>query len=100
MSNLADILRLFQFPSSAQKQPKVIKLNFRDIKFIGHIDPLYHPIEELSLNHNHLESLEGIQQFHALKILHLNFNDLNSAAELLNVSQALRELEIKQNPRC
>jgi hypothetical protein len=60
MSNLSDILRLFQFPSSAQKQPKVIKLNFRDIKHIGQIDALYHPIEELSLNHNHLESLEGI----------------------------------------
>jgi hypothetical protein len=63
MSNLGDILRLFQVQSQYQTQPKVIKLNFRDIKVIGIVDPLYHNIEELSLNHNHLANLDGIEQF-------------------------------------
>lgn len=54
MSNLGDILRLFQIQSQYQTKPKVIKLNFRDIRVIGIVDPLYHNIEELSLNHNHL----------------------------------------------
>lgn len=40
--------------------PKVIKLNFRDIQSIGMVNPLYHSIEEISLNHNHLSSLDGI----------------------------------------
>ena len=75
-SKLSDILKLFAWgatgsskgPSrraSPSKQtalkPKVIKLNFRDICEIDVVDALYHDIQELSLNHNHLDSLEGIQ---------------------------------------
>ena len=61
MSELADILRLFRWPSHlAQERPRVIKLNFRDIGRIGVVDSFYHFVEELSLNHNHLTSLDGI----------------------------------------
>jgi Leucine-rich repeat (LRR) protein len=50
------------------------------------VDDLYSGIKELSLNHNQLVSLDGIEQFGRLEVLHLNFNRLASRAELLKLS--------------
>ena len=79
-SKLSDILKVFSWshpgqsargdssypPSSNATQrtnlkPKVIKLNFRDIAEIDEIDPIFHEVNELSLNHNLLTSLSGIE---------------------------------------
>jgi Leucine-rich repeat (LRR) protein len=76
----------------------VIKLNFRDISKIGSVDPLYHEVEELSLNHNHLKTLDGIQQFTKLQKLYLNFNEITDANEFLKVQKSLKVLECKSNP--
>jgi len=54
MSSLNDILRLFEVPVSL---PRAIKLNFRDITRIGKVNEIYHMIEELSLNNNHISNL-------------------------------------------
>ena len=99
MSNLGDILRLFQIPAQYQAQPKVIKLNFRDIQQIGAIDPIYHQIEELSLNHNHLVTLDGIEQFRNLRSLSVNFNNLGGISEILKIPKTLVHLECKSNPK-
>ena len=81
-------------------KPRVIKLNFRDICEIDEVDPMYHEVNEISLNHNHLKSLDGIRQFKNLRSLQLNFNRLNSWDELLKIRNpgALQELTIKGNP--
>lgn len=96
-SKLSDILKLFAWnnpkqqkgdlksPKGGPLRPKVIKLNFRDIGKIDLVDPIYHDIVELSLNHNHLRSLDGIEQFRNLRSLHLNFNQLHSSNELLKL---------------
>ena len=118
-SRLSDILKVFSWnhpgqsargdpsypPSSNATQrtclkPKVIKLNFRDIAEIDLVDSIYHEVNELSLNHNLLQTLDGIEQFKNIKILHLNFNRLDSWNELLKISnpQHLQELSIKGNP--
>ena len=68
-SKLSDILKLFAWSggnppnssSASHLKPKVIKLNFRDICQIDMVDSSYHDIHELSLNHNHLQSLDGIE---------------------------------------
>ena len=83
-------------------KPKVIKLNFRDICQIDDgVSPVYHDIQELSLNHNHLSSLDGIEQFRNLRSLHVNFNRLRSKDELLKIvnPQLLQELSFKGNPK-
>ena len=93
-SKLSDILKLFAFnggnppnsSSASHLKPKVIKLNFRDICEIDMVGSSYHEIHELSLNHNHLQSLDGIEQFANLRSLHLNFNRLRSKNELLKVA--------------
>ena len=78
----------------------MIKLNFRDIAEIDFIEPMYHEVNELSLNHNLLTTLDGIEQFKNIKILHLNFNRIDSWNELLKISNPLhlQELSIKGNP--
>ena len=78
----------------------MIKLNFRDIAEIDVIDPIYHEVNELSLNHNLLTSLDGIEQFKNIKILHLNFNRIDSWNELLKIGYPMlvQELSIKGNP--
>ena len=79
-SRLSDILKVFSwnhpgqsargdssYPASSNVthrtslKPKVIKLNFRDIAEIDFIDPIYHEVNELSLNHNLLTTLDGIE---------------------------------------
>lgn len=62
MSKLSDILKIFNWGPETKNQPKpaVIKLNFRDINTIDKVDAIYNEIKELSLNHNHLTSLDGI----------------------------------------
>lgn len=64
--------------TTSSLKPKVIKLNFRDIKEIDTVSSSYYQIQELSLNHNHLRSLDRIEQFTNLRSLHLNFNQLRS----------------------
>ena len=88
MSRLSDILKLFNWGPSAKlhNKPTVIKLNFRDIRVIDRVDDIYSSIKELSLNHNHLTSLDGIEQFRGLEILSLNFNRLASRSELLKLA--------------
>lgn len=120
-SKLSDILKLFAWdkpqtiPSSISPshksnanskrcktlKPKVIKLNFRDICQIDSVSSAYHEIEELSLNHNYLQSLSGIDQFQNLRSLHLNFNQLRSTDEFLKIANPhlLKELSFKSNPR-
>ena len=61
MSELSAILRLFHLPGKQATLPKTIKLNFRDIRSIGTVDQLYHQVEDLSLNHNLLTNLQGIE---------------------------------------
>ena len=58
-------------------------------------------INELSLNHNHLKSLDGIEQFEGLKKLHLNFNNLSGKEELMKVQapEGLIEISLKGNPK-
>ena len=62
MSRLSDILKLFSWGPSNKTQPSptVIKLNFRDVNTIDKVDEIYADIKELSLNHNHLTTLDGI----------------------------------------
>jgi len=81
-------------------KPKVIKLNFRDICQIDGVSALYSDVQELSLNHNQLKSLDGIEQFRNLRSLHLNFNQLNSAQEFSKIRnpQLMQELSFKGNP--
>ena len=78
----------------------MIKLNFRDICEIDGVDGSYHDIQELSLNHNHLRSLDGVEQFRNLRSLHLNFNQLRSKDELRKLANPalLQELSFKGNP--
>lgn len=117
-SKLSDILKLFawekpggaghssgpkaaaQGKAAAGLKPKVIKLNFRDICAIDPVDSSYHEIQELSLNHNHLRSLDGVEQFRNLRSLHLNFNQLRSRDELRKLANPglLQELGFKGNP--
>ena len=61
---------------------------------------MYHDVHELSLNHNHLTKLDGIQQFKNLRSLQLNFNRIHSWDEFLKIQNpsALQELTIKGNP--
>ena len=80
-SKLSDILKVFAWNNTTQSargdqfcgtnsnlsvtqksnlKPKVIKLNFREICEIDEVDPMYHDVHELSLNHNHLTKLDGI----------------------------------------
>ena len=61
---------------------------------------MYHDVHELSLNHNHLTKLDGIQQFKNLRSLQLNFNRICSWDEFLKIQNpsALQELSIKGNP--
>lgn len=40
---------------------KIINLNYRDISSIGYINARYQYVEELYLNHNLLETLDGIE---------------------------------------
>ena len=94
MVTLQQVLRLFDFPP----QGRVIRLNFRDIVQIGPVDALYHRIEELSLNHNQLTGLDGIQQFRRLKRLSLNFNKISDLKEFEKVPKTLQILEFKSNP--
>ena len=63
MSKLSDILKLFNWGPTTKSLPvpTVIKLNFRDISIIDKVDSIYTNIKELSLNHNHLKNLNGIQ---------------------------------------
>ena len=60
---------------------------------------MYHQIHELSLNHNHIEKLDGIESFKQLQHLSLNFNCISSYDELKKITKELRELELKQNPK-
>jgi Leucine-rich repeat (LRR) protein len=60
---------------------------------------MYHSIHELSLNHNHIEKLDGIESFSQLRQLSLNFNCISSYDELKKITKELRELELKQNPK-
>ena len=48
-------------PGGPSLKPKVIKLNFRDICQIDKVNPSYLEIHELSLNHNHLQTLDGVE---------------------------------------
>lgn len=102
MSKLSDILKLFSWgpASKIQNQPTVIKLNFRDICIIDRVDDMYSSIKELSLNHNHLTSLNGIEQFRNLEVLNLNFNRIGSRSELLKLASPhlLQELNVRGNP--
>ena len=61
MSRLSEILSLFE-QEKVTSLRKVIKLNFRDIEEIDLLDPgKYAGVEEISLNHNNLCSLTGIE---------------------------------------
>jgi Leucine-rich repeat (LRR) protein len=64
------------------------------------VDDIYAGIKELSLNHNQLVSLDGIEQFRCLEVLSLNFNRLASRAELLKLTSPhlLREINVRGNP--
>jgi len=85
MSRLSEILQIFA-PSNNQQlggsqyisRPRSLKLNFRSISAIDklpeHLLDIYRDIEELSLNHNELRSLDGIQQFQNLKRLKIQSN--------------------------
>ena len=77
-----------------------INLNYRDITQIGFINERYREIQELYLNHNLIESLDGIQQFFNLKILSLKFNVISSPQEFLKVpnKKQLRSLNVIGNP--
>ena len=72
MSKLSEILQIFapnqglgiDRHNSNIVRPKSLKLNFRGIKTIDrlpqHLLDLYCDVEELSLNHNELRNLDGI----------------------------------------
>jgi hypothetical protein len=46
-----------------------------------------------------LISLDGIEQFKNLKLLAINFNNIQSHKELQKVSKSLRELDFRSNPK-
>ena len=79
MADLAHILKLIH-PQGVKEVPKCIKLHFRDIQKIGRVDPVYHLVEEMSLNKNMLRSLDGIEQFQCLKVLRVNSNSIREWA--------------------
>ena len=73
MSKLSEILQIFApsqgLGNSRQGgnvvRPKSLKLNFRGIRIIDrlpqHLLDIYCDVEELSLNHNELRTLDGIE---------------------------------------
>ena len=82
MSSVGEILSHLK----PTKTPQAVNLDYRDITSIGIVDPIFHKIKELSLNHNKISSLQGIQQFKRLRVLKLNFNKIKSQMELLKVT--------------
>lgn len=65
------------------------------------LEETYSQITELSLNHNHLISLKGVEQFGEIQKLSLNFNQLWAKEELLKLRSPgkLLELSVKGNPK-
>lgn len=76
-----------------------IFLNDKNIEFIYNIEgfeAIYESIEELNLNNNIIETLEGIGKFPNLKILNLDNNMISNLSDLENLSN-LEDLSIRNN---
>ena len=96
------IIEAFENDCTVQEREKVvsINLNYRDIAQIGFISEKYRNVQELYLNHNLLQSLDGIQQFTNLNILSLKFNLIVEADELMKIANKtqLKSLNLIGNP--
>ena len=96
------IIEDFEQDCTVQEQEKIVSvnLNYRDITQIGFIKDKYRHIQELYLNHNLIQCLDGIQQFSNLHILSLKFNMIVKVEEFMKVSnkKQLKSLNIIGNP--
>lgn len=77
-----------------------ISLNYRKIQVLDNLPFKFQEIRELSLNHNLLKSLSGIEQFPKLEIISIKFNQINSIEEFLRIKNKplLKSLYYFGNP--
>lgn len=97
-----EIIEDFEHECTVQERERIvsINLNYRDVTQIGFVKEKYRQIQELYLNHNLIESLDGIQQFFNLQILSLKFNMIVDVEEILKIlnKKQLRSLNLIGNP--
>lgn len=87
MTKLSELLQVFQAsarPGTVRK-PSVLKLNFRNITVVDELKPeqkaVYSSIQELSLNHNRLQSVGHLIQFESLQRLSISNNHIRDPVE-------------------
>mgnify|MGYP001158040999 FL=1 len=96
------IIEDFEQECTVQEQNRIvsINLNYRDITQIGFIKDKYRNVQELYLNHNLIQHLDGIQQFFNLQILSLKFNLIGRIEEFMKIlnKRQLKSLNLIGNP--